>query len=421
MFLPILKIPLSGLPDYTKPVAISTALILGAVVCPTRIPRITKLYWWDAMYCAWILSLPISYLLNGFPIYSFASSLLIRVIEWGIPFWIGRSCFQSRESARTFLQLIVIGGLIYVPLAIWEVRMSPQLHTNIYGAFQHSFVQMIRGDSFRPIVFTEYGLVTALWFATTMTAATGLRRMRGDVPKWMRNAWWIAPSLGFSLLLCKSIGAIALGIIAYAAIASRLGRLVLAMTIATSILYVVFRIFFDTATAESVAELLQYLPTERAASFQFRIDMETKLLQRAWGQPLVGWCNEGFRAISGIGRDGFEAQANIVSDSLWIIVFGTTGFLGLIPLYLTLLASATRGLRQKMTQGVSEVQVLSTIAAIIMINSIPNGHVGPVAIMTVAAVLGVRTNATLRHRTTNRSGNAPQHYIEPRVPSKILT
>ena len=280
---------------------------------------------------------------------------------------------------------------------------------------------MIRGDSFRPIVFTEYGLVTALWFATTMTAATGLRRMRGDVPKWMRNAWWIAPSLGFSLLLCKSTGAIALGIIAYAAIASRLGRLVLAMTIATSILYVVFRIFFDTATAESVAELLQYLPTERAASFQFRIDMETKLLQRAWGQPLVGWCNEGFRAISGIGRDGFEAQANIVSDSLWIIVFGTTGFLGLIPLYLTLLASATRGLRQKMTQGVSEVQVLSTIAAIIMINSIPNGHLGPVAIMTVAAVLGVRTNATLRHRTTNRSGNAPQHYIEPRVPSKILT
>lgn len=135
LFLPILKIPLSGLPDYTKPVAISTALILGAVVCPTRIPRITKLYWWDAMYCAWILSLPISYLLNGFPIYSFASSLLIRVIEWGIPFWIGRSCFQSRESARTFLQLIVIGGLIYVPLAIWEVRMSPQLHTNIYAHF----------------------------------------------------------------------------------------------------------------------------------------------------------------------------------------------------------------------------------------------------------------------------------------------
>ena len=421
LFLPILRIPLSGLPDYTKETAISTALALGVVICQKKIPRIAKYYWWDALYCAWILALPISYLLNGYPTYSFASSLCIRVVEWGIPYWIGRLCFQSRESARTYLQVIVIGGLIYVPLALWEVRMSPQLHTNIYGAFQHSFAQMVRGGSFRPIVFTQHGLVTALWFATALTAASGLRRMRENTPKWMRNAWWIVPALGISLLLCKSAGALVLGIIAYAALGSRLGRLALAMTIAASIVYVVFRIFFDATTAAFVAELLQYLPADRAESFQYRIDMETQLLERAWGQPLFGWCNEGFKSISSTTYDGFQVQAKIVSDSLWIIVFGTSGFLGLIPLYWTLLISSTRGLLQKMTRGVSEVQVLSTIAAIIMVNSIPNGHVGPVAIVTVAAALGVRANAAPAPPQTSRRPNAAHKIIEPRRRMKNST
>ena len=418
LFLPILSIPLSGLPDYTKELAISTALALGVVVSQKKIPRIAKLYWWDALYCAWILALPTSYLLNGYPTYNCASSLFIRVVEWGIPFWIGRSCFQSRESVRTYLQVIVIGGLVYVPLALWEVRMSPQLHTDIYGAFQHSFLQMVRGDSFRPIVFTSHALVTALWFATALTAAAGLRRMRGNTPKWMRNAWWIAPVLGISLLLCRSAGALVLGALAYAALAFRLGRLALAMAIAASITYVVSRIFFDATTAAFVADLLQFLPPERAQSFQYRIDMETQLLERAWGQPLIGWCNEGFKSISTTSWDGFEVQAKIVSDSLWIIVFGTSGFLGLIPLYGTLLASSTRGLLQKMTRGVSEAQVLSTIAAIIMINSVPNGHVGPVAIMTVAAALGVRANTVPKHLTTSRSPDAAHKLIEPRGPSK---
>ncbi len=421
LFLPILRIPLSGLPDYTKQTAISAALTLGVVVCQKRIPRIAKFYWWDALYCAWILSLPISYLLNGYPTYSFASSLFIRTIEWGVPFWIGRSCFQSPASARAYLQVIVVGGLVYVPLALWEMRMSPQLHTNIYGAFQHSFAQMVRGSGFRPIVFTEHALVTALWFATALTAASGLRRMRDNTPEWMRNAWWIAPALGISLLLCKSAGALVLGTVGYAALAFRLGRLALAMTIAAAIAYVFCRIFFDATTVAFVAELMQFLPPERAESFQYRIDMEIQLLERAWGQPIIGWCNEGFKSISTTTYDGFEAQAKIVSDSLWIIVFGTSGFLGLIPLYWTLLASSTRGLLQQLTKGVSEVQVLSTIAAMIMVNSIPNGHVGPVAIMTVAAALGVRANTAPTRSGTSLNQDAAHKFIEPRGRNKSST
>ena len=34
---------------------------------------------------------------------------------------------------------IIIGGLVYIPLCWWEIRMSPQLHWQIYGVTFNSF------------------------------------------------------------------------------------------------------------------------------------------------------------------------------------------------------------------------------------------------------------------------------------------
>ena len=61
-------------------------------------------------------------------------------------------------SQRTLLISIFIGGLLYVPLCLFEIRMSPQLHKLVYGFHQHIFAQTFRFEGWRPTVFLQHGL-----------------------------------------------------------------------------------------------------------------------------------------------------------------------------------------------------------------------------------------------------------------------
>lgn len=56
-------------------------------------------------------------------------------------------------------RFLVIAGLIYTVPMLYEIRMSPQLHTIFYGYFPHSFGQQARGGGFRPVVFMGHGLL----------------------------------------------------------------------------------------------------------------------------------------------------------------------------------------------------------------------------------------------------------------------
>ena len=37
--------------------------------------------------------------------------------------------------------VLLIGGLIYIPFCLFEIKMSPQLHKWVYGYHQHAFDQ----------------------------------------------------------------------------------------------------------------------------------------------------------------------------------------------------------------------------------------------------------------------------------------
>ncbi len=391
LFLPVLRIPLTGLPDYTKSLAISVAIILGFLIRGKELPRIGKIRWYDVVSAGWVAALPISYILNGYPLYNAFAALFAKVMVWAVPYWAGRLCFQSSASARILLQCIVIGALMYVPLAAWEIRMSPQLHTTIYGQFQHSFAQMKRGDGFRPIVFTEHALILALWFGVALTAATSLRKLGRTAPRWSQEAWWMLPIFILMLPMCKSLGAAVLGFVASASIQFRPCRHALVIFILAAIAYVTARIFYDEVTYQAISSLLDNLPAERAQSFQFRMDNERLLLARAWDQPWIGWVHEGYRSVKIEGLRQGEAQFKVVTDSFWVIVFGTTGFMGIFTLYPVLIASATRGYWDASVRQLTESKALSAIAAIVMLNTISNGAYSPIAILATGAALSVGT------------------------------
>ncbi len=408
LYLPVLKIPLTGLPDYTKSMAISAALLLGLLIRAESLPRQQPLRWWDALFLTWILSLPISYLANGYPAYNAFSALFDRMMIWGAPYWIGRAAFPSTASIGILLRCLVLGSLTYIPLALWEIRMSPQLHTQIYGAFQHTFLQTIRWGGFRPIVFMAHPLHLALWFAITLLAAIRLKKHLSGVPAWYKRAWWLAPGFALMLLLCKSLGPLALGLTAAASLSIRSCRSLLALAIIAGATYLLGRIFFDEAVYQWVLPWLDYLPADRAQSIQFRMDNERLLLARAWEQPFFGFVKEGFRTIT---VDG-EVQNRVVADSLWIVAFGTTGLLGLISLYGTMLTAAVRGHFHKDRYARDEIQILSTIVAVLALDTIANGQPSPFAIVCMGAVLGHSTKpspnplacgpATKASRASNR-------------------
>src|SRR5262249_17421221 len=104
------------------------------------------------------------------------------------------------------LRVLVIAGLLYSLPMLFEIRMSPQLHTWIYGYFPHSFSQQMRDGGFRPIVFMGHGLLVAFFIMTTVVAAAAYWRTGPCV--FRLHPGPITGYLSVVLVLCKTLGAV---------------------------------------------------------------------------------------------------------------------------------------------------------------------------------------------------------------------
>ena len=87
----------------------------------------------------------------------------------------------SQGHRRELLTALVIAGLIYSLLILFEVRMSPQLNRWFYGYFQSVWVQHIR-DGFRPAVFVSHGLAVGRFMFAAVLAAFALARLSSRGP-----------------------------------------------------------------------------------------------------------------------------------------------------------------------------------------------------------------------------------------------
>jgi len=295
--------------------------------------------------------------------------------------------------------------------------MSPQLHTQLYGFFQHEFAQMVRSDGYRPIVFTEHGLVVALWMAMASIAAAGSwRRMGVDRLSGIQLPW-ILVTLLVTLVLCKSLGAISIGALAVTAVAARRAGWIMPAMLTVGALYLLGRIFLPEAIYPVLVELSTYVPTERAQSAMFRVDNEQLLLARTWEQPFLGWVNEGLLQ-RGPDLETGEAAPALVVDSIWMIAFGTSGLVGLGSLYgLFFLASLQPWLRRGTPRNASdEVLIVATIVGVNLLDSLANGTVIPCVILGMGGVFSAARGATHQLDTEKPRRMAPIAVLVPRRP-----
>ena len=162
----------SGLPDYERISATCYGIVLCLLIFGSQQKTIWKFNWIDIPIVIYCICPFFSSLSNGLGAYDGASATLGNIVQYGLPYFIGRIYLANTQGLSILTKSILISGLVYVPLCLYEVRMSPQLHRIVYGYHGiRQFAQGIRYGGFRPSVFMRHGLSVGMWMmAVTLIA-----------------------------------------------------------------------------------------------------------------------------------------------------------------------------------------------------------------------------------------------------------
>lgn len=392
LFLPVSGFEIRGLPDYDKVFATSAAALLAAVVYDGgRLARLRP-RWFDLPIIAWCICPLASSLANGLGAYDGLAAVFGRCVGWGVPYLLGRVYVHDRASLTKLSAWIVLGGLLYVPLCLFEVRMSPQLHTWLYGFHQHSFAQTIRYGGFRPTVFLQHGLAVALWMVWASLIAIWLWWRGGARRLWGISAGWAALALLCTAVLCKSAGALLLLAAGLAALTAsrwlRTGVPLLCLLLVPPV-YAAARMTAVWDPGSTVRLFATVMGEDRAQSFAFRLQNEEILIDRARQRPLVGWGGWGRGRV----HDPDTGRDVSITDGLWIITLGQNGIVGFGALFGALLLPAFLLVSRRRpgswdSSGGAAQSALAVLCVLFAIDSLMNAMPNPVFILTVGGLTG---------------------------------
>ena len=333
LFLPQASYPIPLLPPYDKISASCYAILLATIVYDTARITTFKPGWLDVPMVICCLCPIVSQVTNGgSPI----SPTFNQIITWGLPYFLGRLYLGSLDGLRQLAIGIFAGGLAYIPFTLLEGVRGPILHQMVYGvnAFE-DWGQARRMGGWRPVVFMQHGLMVGLWMMTAALIAVWLWQT-GTLKKFQgQNIKTLAIVLTIAFFLCRSTGAYSLfafGLIVLFSAKWFRTSLPLLFIIGYIVFYLYVAASGQFSSKDVMAVINPIFGEERAASLKFRFDMEEILGDKARQRFLFGWGDSGGnRVYNGYGKD------ISVTDSLWIIAFGTNGAVGLASLFSSLL------------------------------------------------------------------------------------
>lgn len=333
---------------------------------------------------------PVLFAVGGLPgltprdIFSSAAYQFLAVL----PLLLAREVLSTPSAHREIVRALIIAGLIYSIPMLYEMRMSPQLNTKIYGFFQHSFDQTIRFGGFRPIVFLQHGLWVAFFVVTAFASAAAASRFAepGHRPRYIAATLY----LGVILVFCRSLGPLihAVFLVPLILFAGQRTQLRVAAILAVIVIsYPVLR-SADLIPVEMMLEQVERIDVDREGSLRYRFDSEAALLDRAIERPYFGWGAWDRNMVH-----NYVTGRNVsVADGRWIIVVGISGWFGyiaefgLLQLALWMLVRQARG-----SPGGTETPYLGVLALILafnMIDLIPNATLIPFTWLISGALLG---------------------------------
>lgn len=396
-----------GVPALDKTSIPSISALVGALIfAKGPIVRPPREWWLLALMLLYIIS-PMftvltnrdllmfgSFMLPGLKPYDAFSAAAYKCIDL-IPFVLGYSMLRTNRTQDYFLRALVVAVLVYTLPMLIEVRLSPQLHTWVYGFLPHSFGQQVRAGGYRPVVFLGHGLLVAILTAMTIVATAYLAQRRSTM--FGVSAWALLAYLVVVMILCRSLGALILSAAALFAmiVIPRKGvRLICALIAITVLSYPVLR-GVDVVPVQALADQIAMVNEERAGSFQTRIDNENQLLERADQRPWFGWGGFGRNRV----YDEYTGKDLSITDGTWVIIIGSNGWAGYIATFgllcLPMVAAWRRSARLTPASA-----ALSLILAVNLLDLLPNSSLTPLTWLMAGTLArrprrSVRTTANL--------------------------
>lgn len=336
-------------------------------------------------------------ILPGLTMYD-AISVMFASIMFFAPYQLARYFSRDMADTEIYFKILVSSALIYSFLALYEVRMSPQIHTMIYGYFPRSFAQQYRDGGFRPVVFMGHGLLVANFFSTVIIATYTLIRNKIQMSKTVSNGLLFTYFLVI-LVLCKSLAPLMYAILGITLIKFVRPFKLVAVALTLSLSCLMYPLLKSNEVIPE-QDLLRFIETnisaDRAQSLEFRLENEAALLDKAKIKPLFGWGGWGRNRIYNDDRD------TSTTDGLWIIQIGANGYIGFALTYALLIMPIYIAWRnfKYITDKKNQVYIssLCLIISLFILDTIPNDGTGnPMYFLFAGALLG-QTESLKRKR-----------------------
>jgi hypothetical protein len=325
LFLPAATFQLPGIPDYSKMAATCAGVLLAALIFDTDTLLSFRPKWFDIPMLVWIFCPFGTNAAENIDLWDSFSWSVNQGITWGMPYFIGRVYFTDAESIRELAIGFFISGLIYIPICLFEIRMSPQLGKWLYGFDAGYSGQRLGG--WRPTGLMANGLMLGMWMTASTFCGiwlwyTGSLKRLGKY-----KASTLVIALTVTTILCKSTGALllligGLGLLWFIR-RTRVAFPYLLMC-AIPVAYPIIRASGMWDGTQLVALAKSTVGADRAQSLQFRFKNEDILAEKAMRRAVWGWGRFGKSRV-------YDENGKDISttDGLWIITLGISGIVGL--------------------------------------------------------------------------------------------
>lgn len=382
-FLPQTSLPIPGLPDYTRQAAIFMAVLAGAILFDagrllTYRPRL-----YDIPMVLFCLAPGLSSISNELGIWDASSEVFDAAITWGLPYLIGRIYFNNAEAFRDLAVGFVAVCIIYVPMCIWEMRMSPQIHNYVYGFKPRG--SLAKGGFFpfhwKPAVFMANSFFVGMVFAVSVLFASAMawgkvRRSVLVVPIFM-----LVPGLVFMTLMTKMWSAVFLMLVGLGLLIwtkTTRTRIALYLCMASVPLYMAARTTGGWS-GEILVGIVEPLSERKAESLKTRLENEDQLAAKGLERPVFGW------AAWGRGRiySDYDGRDLSRTDGLWVIFLNENGLFGLTSYLMVILVPLWLFARTVppdawFTKAIAPIAAMAVAVMIHLIDMIPNAFAHPV-------------------------------------------
>ena len=385
--LPNVGYSLPGLPNYTKMSATVASILACTLLFDQRRLLAFRPRWLDLPMVVWCTSPFVTANLNDLGPYEGMSSSVEQIITWGLPYFIGRIFLGDLKGLHDLALGMVVGGLAYIPLCLFEIRFSPVLEGLVYGIVHW---EAERFGGYRPKVFLATGLELGMWMANATMLSYQLWASGAVKRLWGFSFGAMTVVLIVTTVLCKSTGAILLMAIGMLTLwlTRKVGRSwPIWVLIAIAPTYTLARTFNLWSGREVVEFAQATIGADRAESFEYRLNMENRLAEHALERPIFGWGR--FNRSNLMNSQG---QKTTVVDGYWIGTLGLSGAVGLSTLLALMLLPMSLTLRRFPVSTWSDPQVgpavaLGIVLTMTMVDFLSNGMWNPIYAVAIGGMV----------------------------------